>query len=150
MNPLSSHCALIRRYVRRFSVDASTACLRKATHHRRQSRAKRSQYRSSGEPLRWRPQMSATVRRLENVKTLTSIVIWRMGWDSNPRGTCAPAGFQDRCLQPLGHPSDSCRFWSRHNTGCAGLVLPEEARMRERPHKTGAFNRSATHPIAAV
>src|ERR1044071_6861460 len=32
-------------------------------------------------------------------------VFWRMGWDSNPREACAPAGFQDRCLQPLGHPS---------------------------------------------
>ena len=31
--------------------------------------------------------------------------IWRMGWDSNPRGACTPAGFQDRCLRPLGHPS---------------------------------------------
>ena len=30
---------------------------------------------------------------------------WRMGWDSNPRDPCGPAGFQDRCLQPLGHPS---------------------------------------------
>lgn len=30
---------------------------------------------------------------------------WRMGWDSNPRGACTPGGFQDRCLQPLGHPS---------------------------------------------
>src|SRR5690242_1816833 len=28
-----------------------------------------------------------------------------MGWDSNPRGACTPAGFQDRCLKPLGHPS---------------------------------------------
>jgi hypothetical protein len=28
-----------------------------------------------------------------------------MGWDSNPRWTCAHAGFQDRCLKPLGHPS---------------------------------------------
>ena len=28
-----------------------------------------------------------------------------MGWDLNPRDACAPAGFQDRCLQPLGHPS---------------------------------------------
>ena len=31
--------------------------------------------------------------------------IWRMGWDSNPRATCAAAGFQDRCIQPLYHPS---------------------------------------------
>ena len=28
-----------------------------------------------------------------------------MGWDSNPREACTPAGFQDRCLKPLGHPS---------------------------------------------
>ena len=28
-----------------------------------------------------------------------------MGWDSNPRDALTPAGFQDRCLQPLGHPS---------------------------------------------
>ena len=30
---------------------------------------------------------------------------WRMGWDSNPRWACTHAGFQDRCLKPLGHPS---------------------------------------------
>ena len=30
---------------------------------------------------------------------------WRMGWDSNPRDGLPPAGFQDRCLKPLGHPS---------------------------------------------
>jgi hypothetical protein len=29
----------------------------------------------------------------------------RMGWDSNPRYPCGHAGFQDRCLKPLGHPS---------------------------------------------
>ena len=28
-----------------------------------------------------------------------------MGWDSNPRWAFAHAGFQDRCLKPLGHPS---------------------------------------------
>ncbi len=31
---------------------------------------------------------------------------WRMGWDSNPRWACTHAGFQDRCLKPLGHPSN--------------------------------------------
>jgi hypothetical protein len=31
--------------------------------------------------------------------------IWRKGWDSNPRYPCRHAGFQDRCLKPLGHPS---------------------------------------------
>ena len=30
---------------------------------------------------------------------------WRMGWDSNPRYAYTHGGFQDRCLQPLGHPS---------------------------------------------
>src|SRR6516164_2333538 len=29
-----------------------------------------------------------------------------MGWDSNPRWRCRHAGFQDRCLKPLGHPSN--------------------------------------------
>jgi hypothetical protein len=32
-------------------------------------------------------------------------VYWRKGWDSNPRYPCRHAGFQDRCLKPLGHPS---------------------------------------------
>ena len=36
---------------------------------------------------------------------LTRITKWRTEWDSNPRDACTPAGFQDRCLQPLGHPS---------------------------------------------
>ena len=30
---------------------------------------------------------------------------WRMGWDSNPRWALTHAGFQDRCIQPLCHPS---------------------------------------------
>jgi hypothetical protein len=30
---------------------------------------------------------------------------WRTEWDSNPRESCPSAGFQDRCLKPLGHPS---------------------------------------------
>ena len=28
-----------------------------------------------------------------------------MGWDLNPRTPCDVAGFQDRCIQPLCHPS---------------------------------------------
>ena len=31
---------------------------------------------------------------------------WRMGWDSNPRRAFTLAGFQDQCLQPLGHSSN--------------------------------------------
>src|SRR5665647_3318578 len=34
---------------------------------------------------------------------------WRRGWDSNPRTTCAVAGFQDRCDEPLCHPSAPCK-----------------------------------------
>ena len=30
---------------------------------------------------------------------------WRREWDSNPRCPYGHAGFQDRCLQPLGHLS---------------------------------------------
>ena len=32
-----------------------------------------------------------------------------MGRDSNPRWGLTHAGFQDRCLKPLGHPSNHCR-----------------------------------------
>ena len=35
----------------------------------------------------------------------TTDAYWRKGWDSNPRYPCRYAGFQDRCLKPLGHPS---------------------------------------------
>src|SRR6266576_5157736 len=35
----------------------------------------------------------------------SSVLDWRKGWDSNPRYPCRYAGFQDRCLKPLGHPS---------------------------------------------
>src|SRR5262249_10311766 len=35
---------------------------------------------------------------------------WRKGWDSNPRCPCRHAGFQDRCLKPLGHPSAGSGF----------------------------------------
>ena len=33
---------------------------------------------------------------------------WRREWDSNPRWYCYHAGFQDRCLKPLGHLSALC------------------------------------------
>jgi hypothetical protein len=35
---------------------------------------------------------------------------WRKGWDSNPRYPCRYAGFQDRCLKPLGHPSKPLKW----------------------------------------
>ena len=44
---------------------------------------------------------------------------WRREWDSNPRWYRYHAGFQDRCLKPLGHLSktDSVPSW-------AGLLGP--------------------------
>lgn len=43
---------------------------------------------------------------IENkIKTIIYNQNWRMGWDSNPRYALTHAGFQDRCLKPLGHPS---------------------------------------------
>src|SRR5438552_1301678 len=40
----------------------------------------------------------------------------REGWDSNPRGTRAPNGLQDRRLRPLGHPPGrhGTWWWRRH------------------------------------
>jgi hypothetical protein len=40
-----------------------------------------------------------------------------MGWDSNPRRTCARAGFQDRCLKPLGHPSNRLIYLTFSSAG---------------------------------
>ena len=41
-----------------------------------------------------------------NLLFSNSIVLsWRKGRDSNPRYVLPHAGFQDRYLQPLGHPS---------------------------------------------
>ncbi len=49
------------------------------------------------------------------LETATKVVekfkYWRRGWDLNPRDGRPPAGFQDRCLQPLGHPSIAAMAW---------------------------------------
>ena len=39
---------------------------------------------------------------------LRRMLEWRW-WDSNPRPPCEGGGFQDRCLQPLGHTSEAAR-----------------------------------------
>jgi hypothetical protein len=44
-----------------------------------------------------------TIPRVQIVQLFNRF--WRKGWDSNPRYPCRHAGFQDRCLKPLGHPS---------------------------------------------
>src|ERR1700694_4275952 len=46
---------------------------------------------------------------------------WRKGWDSNPRYPCRHAGFQDRCLKPLGHPSVA-PVMSEHVADCKGRL----------------------------
>ena len=64
---------------------------------------------------------------------------WRMGRDSNPRWTCAHAGFQDRCIQPLCHPS------GRPGRACAGLVQPPNHPARVGPREQ-AGSRKARLP----
>ena len=51
--------------------------------------------------------------------------VWRMGWDSNPRDALAPFGFQDRRLQPPGHPSETAH---RRQCGRPERVNPESGR----------------------
>src|SRR5688572_2909654 len=36
-------------------------------------------------------------------------MVWRRGWDSNPRYACAYSGFRDRRVQPLCHLSAGTR-----------------------------------------
>ena len=45
------------------------------------------------------------IRGQKQMKACRSRGEWRRGWDSNPRYRFRHGGFQDRCLQPLGHLS---------------------------------------------
>src|SRR6056297_4064670 len=68
---------------------------------------------------------------------------WRRRWDSNPRYAFTHAGFQDRCIRPLCHSSDTVplyrlfRFWKtlksgdfrRNVLGCFSCTL-QNARLR--------------------
>ncbi len=61
-------------------------------------------------------------------------IYWRKGWDSNPRYPCGHAGFQDRCLKPLGHPSlaaNGCRLTQTTAQGNAKLAYPRGLRASE-------------------
>ncbi len=57
-------------------------------------------------------------------KHLRRILLWRREWDSNPRGACTPAGFQDRCIQPLCHLSytDEHRSLELNRFSCAIIL----------------------------
>ena len=50
-------------------------------------------------------QLRLQVMRIAAVKDRYELLYWRKRWDSNPRTGLPVAGFQDRCLQPLGHAS---------------------------------------------
>ena len=58
-------------------------------------------HRPCGWPLETAPELKNCVFRRSKLAATDK----RMGWDSNPRATFAAAGFQDRCIQPLCHPS---------------------------------------------
>ena len=45
------------------------------------------------------------VRHLNCLQLTALVSFWRKGWDLNPRTAFTVGGFQDRCHQPLGHPS---------------------------------------------
>jgi hypothetical protein len=77
------------------------------------------------------------------------MISWRKEWDSNPRGSGPPAGFQDRCLKPLGHPSNSrksmaCIPSSQERLGNSRAVgpnldpMPVRARSRPLLHDLGS------------
>src|SRR5690606_12064564 len=56
---------------------------------------------------------------------------WRREWDSNPRKVRPFAGFQDRCLKPLGHLSELSLHY--HAACAAPPVLPRLRRGALRP-----------------
>lgn len=58
-------------------------------------------------------------------------MFWRKRWDSNPRYPCGHAGFQDRCLKPLGHPSKSGIQARNASPEWLSLNVVGRARQRE-------------------
>ena len=78
----------------------------------------------SGEPFSTGLRVRKTPRTRafsDNPIFSASETLERRGWDSNPRGTFIPAGFQDRCLQPLRHPSRIYRI-CRQMAGKGGAI----------------------------
>ena len=67
---------------------------------------------------------------------ITTLYGWRMGRDSNPRYPCEHVGFQDRCLKPLGHPSE-------------GAIASFHQRLRPAPSQSGRAVRSCALPAGA-
>ena len=55
--------------------------------------------------MRLQPLGHLSIRANVKLYKLTFVLDWRKGRDSNPRYRFRYSGFQDRRLQPLGHPS---------------------------------------------
>jgi site-specific DNA recombinase len=78
---------------------------------------------------------------------------WRMGWDSNPRDACTPGGFQDRCLQPLGHPSGAevrtlAKRDARHNAAALVTSVSPPRPARNHPRAGPPAPQSGRCPAA--
>jgi hypothetical protein len=78
----------------------------------------------------------------------SSVLKWRMGWDSNPRDPCGSAGFQDRCLQPLDHPSAERAHSYRGRQGRESTELPAPY-MRGSPITRGFADLRQPFPAGA-
>lgn len=73
---------------------------------------------------------------------------WRMEWVSNPRNALTFGGFQVRCLQPLGHPSNigaDCELRTRLSNAWKARLSP-----RPSPRKVigGTLSRFGLSPYA--
>jgi lipid A 3-O-deacylase len=76
---------------------------------------------------------------------------WRMGWDSNPRYAYTHAGFQDRCLKPLGHPSERGRNYPATPRISSVDETPANlSSKRQQDHSCLAPNRMNLRTITAI
>jgi hypothetical protein len=95
-----------------------------------------------------------TLAAISGVKSATggvrsSVLGWRKGWDSNPRYPCRHAGFQDRCLKPLGHPSQCASHEGRRpGLQAAGRFSP--IRQQGPRKKQPILHHVRGHPISAA
>ena len=99
-----------------------------------------------GRAVAGRRRIIASIRR----RTCVQSGEWRREWDSNPRWYRYHAGFQDRCLKPLGHLSV---VWVCRSLGLTGSPILRRAPAQRHPAcavKTGALNCSAISPDLVV
>jgi hypothetical protein len=65
---------------------------------------------------------------------------WRKGWDSNPRYGCPYAGFQDRSLKPLDHPSATPRLVRSGREAAEPIADRRPAQATLQPAQRGGFS----------